>query len=155
MKMKKFTLIIGAFLLTASLPLLSQKNLTNKLIWEGPEFSGDFFAGLNSMNDGLHYSLSEESDAFGTQIVKYSYSTGEKVGVISTAKDIFGNTDKSIEDYAFSTDESKRLFKLSLIKHFHNNFSRNLVLIWIQLGLTLISLIFFFNCLPLRHIYTF
>ena len=68
--MKKFTLIIGALLLSASLPLVAQKNLTNKLIWEGPEFSGDFFAGLNSMNDGLHYSLSEESDAFGTQIVK-------------------------------------------------------------------------------------
>jgi dipeptidyl-peptidase 4 len=114
MKMKKFTLIIGAFLLTASLPLLSQKNLTNKLIWEGPEFSGEFFAGLNSMNDGLHYSLSEESDAFGTQIVKYSYSTGEKVGVISTAKDIFGNADKSIEDYAFSADESKILISTEI-----------------------------------------
>jgi dipeptidyl-peptidase-4 len=105
--MNKVTLFLCALLVQLSLTTTAQKKITNELIWESPEFSGEFFAGLNSMNDGMHYSLMDQSDAFGTTIEKYSYATGQKVETIATSKTIFGNAEKGFDDYAFSADESK------------------------------------------------
>jgi dipeptidyl-peptidase-4 len=93
------------------LPVGAQQNLTNALIWSGGEFSGEFVGGLNSMNDGLHYTATEQSDAFGTRIVKYSYVTGTEVGVIATALDIFGDATKSFDGYEFNSDEQYLLIQ--------------------------------------------
>ena len=56
------------------------------------------------MKDGLHYSALENSDAFGSKIVKYSYATGKEVGVIATSVDIFGIASTSIYGYEFSAE---------------------------------------------------
>jgi dipeptidyl-peptidase-4 len=88
----------------------AQTGITNELIWTSPEFSSEMVSGLNSMNDGLHYtSLEEENKA--TSIVKYSYETGQKVSVVATAKEIFGNDTKQIEGYEFSADEKQILIE--------------------------------------------
>lgn len=89
----------------------AQQNLSNTLIWSGGEFSGEFAGGYNSMNDGLHYTGTEQSDAFGTRIVKYSYASGTEVGVIATAKDIFGDATKSFDGYEFNSDEQYLLIQ--------------------------------------------
>ncbi len=89
----------------------SQKGLTNELIWNSREFSAEFVGGLNSMNDGLHYTSVEESDAFGSKIVRYSYITGKEVDIIATSKEIFGEEMKSIEGYEFSADEKQLLIQ--------------------------------------------
>lgn len=88
-----------------------QTGLSNELIWTGGEFSAEFVDGLASMNDGIHYTSLEQSDASGSMIVKYSYATGEKVSVIATALEIFGNTTKQIEGYEFSSDEQQLLIQ--------------------------------------------
>lgn len=93
------------------LSLCAQQNLTNALIWSGGEFSGEFVGGLNSMNDGMHYTATEQSDAFGTRIVKYSYATGMEVGVVATALDIFGDATKPYDGYEFSSDEQYLLIQ--------------------------------------------
>lgn len=100
-------------LIWAAMPLLAfaQSGLTNDLIWSGGEFSSESVSGLNSMNDGMHYTSLEASDAFGTRIVKYSYATGEEVGTIASSRDIFGDTRKSIDGYEFSSDEKQLLIQ--------------------------------------------
>ena len=55
----------------------------------------EFIYGINSMNDGEHYTVLEKDG-----IVKYSYKTGKKIETILEAK---------IQDYTFSHDESKVL----------------------------------------------
>jgi dipeptidyl-peptidase 4 len=119
--MNKVILSVAVFLLAIS-SSLAQSNLTNQLIWASPEFSGEFYGGLNSMNDGNHYTVLEESDAVGASIVKYSYLTGEKVAVVATAKDIFGNTDIAIDDYAFSKDETKLLIQTETESIYRHSF---------------------------------
>ena len=74
------------------------------------------------MNDGNHYTVLEESDAVGASIVKYSYLTGEKVAVVATAKDIFGNTDIAIDDYSFSKDETKLLIQTETESIYRHSF---------------------------------
>jgi dipeptidyl-peptidase-4 len=103
----------------------AQSGLSNELIWKGGEFSAEFIGGLNSMNDGMHYTSTEESDAFGTKIVKYSYATGKETGVIATAKDIFGDTKKNIEGYEFSHDEKQLLIQTETSPIYRHSFSAN------------------------------
>lgn len=59
------------------------------------------------MNDGAHYTAIVDSDAFGSQIVKRSYATGDDVKVIASSKDIFNDATRAIEDYEFSIDEKQ------------------------------------------------
>jgi dipeptidyl-peptidase-4 len=124
MKFKSQALVLFLFFV---LPSFAQQNLSNALIWSGGEFSGEFVGGLNSMNDGLHYTATEQSDAFGTRIVKYSYVTGTEVGVIATALDIFGDATKSFDGYEFSSDEqyllvhteSESIYRYSFLANYY------------------------------------
>ncbi|MFM7725398.1 MAG: hypothetical protein ACKO7B_01740, partial [Flavobacteriales bacterium] len=107
----KFKSSACALLFFFALQLSAQQNLSNTLIWSGGEFSGEFAGGFNSMNDGLHYTGTDQSDAFGTRIVKYSYASGTEVGVIATANDIFGDATKSFDGYEFNSDEQYLLIE--------------------------------------------
>ncbi|MFN0031590.1 MAG: S9 family peptidase [Flavobacteriales bacterium] len=103
--MKSIRSILILFALSFSLFTQSQTGLTNELVWTGGEFSQEFVGGLNSMNDGVHYTSLEESDAVGSKIVKYSYETGSEVAVLATSVDVFGEYSKGIDGYEFSADE--------------------------------------------------
>jgi dipeptidyl-peptidase 4 len=107
----RILLVATALFSLIALDSRSQKGLSNELIWNSREFSAEFVGGLNSMNDGLHYTSVEESDAFGSKIVRYSYITGKEVDVIATSKDIFGDEMKGIEGYEFSADEKQLLIQ--------------------------------------------
>jgi dipeptidyl-peptidase-4 len=103
----------------------AQTGLSNQLIWTGSEFNSEFVGGLSSMNDGMHYTSTEQSDAFGTRIVKYSYSTGQEVGVIATSKDIFGDVATSVDGYQFSLDEKQLLIQTESEGIYRYSFSAN------------------------------
>lgn len=104
---KSFLLLTAIFFVIAT--NAQKKELTNDLIWYSGEFRTEYVSGLRSMNDGVHYTSLEYSEENGSEIVKYAYSTGEKVGVIATSKSIFGKSETGIDDYEFSADESKLL----------------------------------------------
>lgn len=123
MKMR-FAFLISALLLSASF-LTAQKTITNELVWASNEFDADYIDGLASLNDGLHYSGLERSDAFGSRIVKYSYETGEEVGVIATSVDIFKDATKRISDYEFSADEKFILIPTESEQIYRHSFSAN------------------------------
>lgn len=117
-------LFLTAFLI-ASLIHTGQKGLNNELIWGSAEFSMESVSGLNSMNDGLHYSAQEESDALGSIIVKYSYESGNKVAEIASSKTIFGNSDKRFDGYSFSSDEKFLLIQTETEPIYRHSFSAN------------------------------
>lgn len=120
--MKK-RLFLLAFLVLSQVFAFTQTGLSNQLIWYSSEFSGDFVDGGISINDGLHYTALEGSDMNGSQIVKYSYESGEKVAVIATAKDIFGHTDTGIDGYSFSNDEQFILIQTETEPIYRHSFS--------------------------------
>jgi possible dipeptidyl-peptidase IV len=74
--------------------LNSAQEITLNKIHSG-YYRTDFIYGINSMNDGEHYTILEKEG-----IVKYSYKTGKKIETILETK---------IQDYTFSHDESKVL----------------------------------------------
>ncbi|MBL0044938.1 MAG: S9 family peptidase [Flavobacteriales bacterium] len=81
--------------------LVAQKQLTNADIWASPAFSGERVAGLNSMNDGLHYTAQEEEGK--DQVINiYDYKTGGKTGTLLSTKDL-GSI--AMEGYHLSNDE--------------------------------------------------
>lgn len=74
--------------------LNSAQEITLNKIHSG-YYRTEFIYGINSMNDGEHYTVLEKDG-----IVKYSYKTGKKIETILEAK---------IQDYRFSHDENKVL----------------------------------------------
>jgi dipeptidyl-peptidase-4 len=122
MKLHVAALVLFSFFAFSS---QAQQNLTNALIWSGGEFSSEFVGGLNSMNDGLHYTATEPSDAFGTHIVKYSYATGTEVSVVATSMDIFGDASKSFDGYEFNSDEQWLLIQTESEPIYRYSFSAN------------------------------
>jgi dipeptidyl-peptidase 4 len=113
-----------AFLLQASFAL-AQAPLSNELIWGSSEFSSEFVDGLNSMNDGLHYTSLEDSDALGSKLVKYSYESGKEIAVLLSSKEIFGDATKSIDGYQFSADEKQVLLTTETEPIYRYSFSAN------------------------------
>jgi dipeptidyl-peptidase-4 len=75
----------------------AQKAITVEDLWKNYAYYGKYLYGLNSMNDGLHYTVQDQKG-----VIKYDYKTGNKVGEFT-----FG--DLAVDDYSFSDDESKML----------------------------------------------
>jgi dipeptidyl-peptidase-4 len=108
--MSRFFLTSLLFMITAG-GVLTGQELTNEKIWYSSEFRMDYVSGVRSMNDGLHYTSMEYSDANGSEIVKFNYASGERVEVIASSLSIFGDAKQTIEGYTFSDDELKLLIE--------------------------------------------
>ena len=91
----------------------ASKELSNELIWYSGEFRTEYVGGLNSMNDGVHYTSLEFGEN-GSEIVKYSYASGKKIGVVASSAEVFADLGLTIEDYEFSADESKLLIATAM-----------------------------------------
>lgn len=97
------------------------KKVTLEDVWKRYQFAAKSTSGLNSMNDGLHYTALTGKDD-GPTIEKFSYKSGESVGLIISQKVIQEQTGKNIPfvDYEFSPDENKVLLatqKESIYRH--------------------------------------
>jgi dipeptidyl-peptidase-4 len=103
-------LITGALLLLAVPGQGQGKKVSLEDVWQRYEFAPKRTSGINSMNDGIHYTTYSRGKE-GPAIEKYSYETGELVSTILTSKTILDNTGKKIrfDAYEFSPDESKVL----------------------------------------------
>ncbi len=107
MTRKIFSLLL---IFCISLPAFSQeKKVELKDVWKRYSFNAQSISGLNSMKDGLHYSAITSKN--GLAIEKYSYASGESVGVIVSAKEIKEKTGQQInfDAYEFSANEDKVL----------------------------------------------
>lgn len=86
------------------------KKVTLEDVWKRYEFYAQSTSALNSMNDGQHYAAITKTDN-GPTLEKFSYKTGESVGLIISAKVIEEQTGKRVNfvDYEFSPNEDKVL----------------------------------------------
>lgn len=107
---------ITLLLVSISLVAFSQKRIELKDVVGSRTFAQKSVSGLQSMNDGLNYTVLEE----GNKIVKYSYKTGEKVEILFDLTKIENAGFTAFSEYDFSSDETKILFmtkRQSIYRH--------------------------------------
>jgi dipeptidyl-peptidase-4 len=104
MKMKSILTALVAFFIAHNL-LAQDKMIQLEDIWASRTFSPEWVWGINSMNDGIHYSSLNYGDG-NVYVTEYSYETGDSVSTIVDSKDLDGI---SFGDYSFSADEQKVL----------------------------------------------
>lgn len=75
--------------------------------------------GINSMNDGIHYTALAGDSA----IVKYSYKTGDAVEVLVTVKELQSEAIQSFRNYTFNSDESKLIFYVNRENIYRRSFT--------------------------------
>jgi len=106
--MKILSFFIGAAL---SISAFTQEKLSNEIIWNSNTFQTEYVWGINSMNDGEHYTTLDYENQEAV-INQYSYSNyGKKVATIVSSSDLKDENGKkiNIESYQFNRDESKLL----------------------------------------------
>ena len=94
-----------AFFFLAQCVFAQEKMIQLEDIWASRTFSPEWVWGINSMNDGVHYS-SLNYGKNNVYITQYSYETGDSISTIVDSKDLDGI---SFSDYSFSEDEKKVL----------------------------------------------
>ena len=104
MKLKS-TLSSLTILFLAQHVFAQEKMIQLEDIWASRTFSPEWVWGINSMNDGVHYSSLNYGDK-NVYITEYSYETGDSISNIVDSKDLDGI---SFSDYSFSEDEKKVL----------------------------------------------
>ncbi|ALO16836.1 Prolyl tripeptidyl peptidase precursor [Salinivirga cyanobacteriivorans] len=116
--MKKF------FLLALFCGLAAQAFTQNKLVtvadlYKDGTFRAQSVYGVNSMDDGLHYTTLENR---GTALVKYSYKTGEAVDTLMKIEDLKNGDIQYISNYKFSDNESKIIFYINRTRIYRHSF---------------------------------
>ena len=94
-----------AILFLAECVIAQEKMIQLEDIWARRTFSPEWVWGINSMNDGVHYSSLNYGEN-NVYITQYSYETGDSILTIVDSKDLDGI---SFSDYSFSEDEKKVL----------------------------------------------
>ncbi len=95
-----------AFFFLAQCVFAQEKMIQLEDIWASRTFSPERVWGINSMNDGVHYSSLNYGEN-NVYITQYSYETGDSISTIVDSKDLDGI---SFSDYSFSEDEKKFYF---------------------------------------------
>ena len=104
MKLKSILSSLAIFFL-AQCVFAQEKMIQLEDIWASRTFSPEWVWGINSMNDGIHYSSLNYGEK-NVYITQYSYETGDSISTIVDSKDLDGI---SFSDYSFSEDEKKVL----------------------------------------------
>jgi dipeptidyl-peptidase-4 len=110
MNLKYYLKVISFSTLCIPFFAQAQKTITVEDVYQNGTFRAKGVRGFNSLNDGETYCKFERSED-GSELVKYSFATDEKVGVIfksSEVKDPEGEQ-IPIQGYSFSSDESQIL----------------------------------------------
>lgn len=105
--------VLAGFALIIAQPaaVAQKKNVTLEDIWMKGTFRMQSVFGLNSMEDGAHYTTLE-SNKNQTFIVSYEYKTGKVTDTIVSSTKLVPEGGKeaiSIDDYRFSKDENRIL----------------------------------------------
>ena len=103
--MKKLSILFLLCLLVQVVPAQGSKALDLKEITSG-KFRAEGIQGVIPMADGEHYT---QMNAEGTQIIKYSFRTGQQVEVVFDVAKARECTFKRFDGYTFSPDGSKIL----------------------------------------------
>lgn len=114
-----FRLILIILFVSSCTAAFSQKKIELQDVVNNQIFAQKTISGLRSMNDGLNYTTQEN----GTQIVKYSYKTGQRIDVVIDISKLENPGFKQFTDYTFSNDETKILFTTNPQKIYRHSFT--------------------------------
>ncbi len=103
----------------------AQEKITLEQIWSSGTFQPEYVYGLNSMNDGIHYTLLDSDRGSNQKINQYSYATGELVKTLVDLSTIEVPETKGapfkVDGYSFSSDEKKLLFSTQTEKIYRHS----------------------------------
>lgn len=102
MSMKK-SLFLGLAISVSAASFAQNTEITLEDIWKTGKYRQDYVWGINSMNDGNHYSILENTKK-GSEIVVFDYKTQSKTNTILTSAEIDG---LRFSSYSFNEDESQ------------------------------------------------
>jgi len=102
MSMKK-SLFLGLAISVSAASFAQNTEITLEDIWKTGKYRQDYVWGINSMNDGNHYSILENTQK-GSEIVVFDYKTQSKTNTILTSAEIDG---LRFSSYSFNEDESQ------------------------------------------------
>lgn len=117
-------LIFSIFiLLSFGLTVFPQKKkaLTLEDFAKNNTFKSSTVSGVNSMNDGIHFSSLKN----GNSIIKYSYKTGEEVEVIFSLSQVDDCPVMSFSAYTFSSDEQRILLETNKEYIYRRSYTAN------------------------------
>lgn len=116
----KWKIVLSMLLFFCASFSFAQKKITFDDVVSKGTFQAKSVNGLRSMNDGIHYTTLENE---GTQIVKYSYKTGEKVEVLFDLKKIEVDSISVFSDYVFSSNGSRLLITTDVKPIYRHSFT--------------------------------
>lgn len=99
-----------------TVPAQGQKGITVQDIWYSNIFSGDWLSGLESMNNGTHYTTMDRGEG-GMEVNAYEYRTGKKTATILREADLMlpgATAPIAMEGYEFSGDERKLMVQTAM-----------------------------------------
>ncbi len=113
--------LLTLFLLSVlSIAVIGQKEkITVSDLYKDYTFSAKSVYGLNSMNDGEHYTTLENS---GSALVKYNYKSGNATDTLMKVDDLDRDEIKSVSNYTFSANESKIIFYINRERIYRRSF---------------------------------
>ena len=117
--MNKLFALLVVCLVSVSLSAQTSQKITLEDLFEKGTFRTQSVYGLRSMNDGIHYTTMEN----GTQIVKYSYETGNQVEVLFDIAKLEDAPIKRFMNYSFSDDETKILLTTKMRPIYRHSFT--------------------------------
>ena len=103
------------FLIMPLCIILSQEEITKEDIFLNRTFSQDWVYGLNSMNDGEHYTTLDYGDTI--KVNQFNYLSGEKVKSIIESKTI----GIEISEYSFNNNETMLLLESNPTKLYRHS----------------------------------
>ena len=118
--MNKVFLVITTLFFTFAIQAQTKQKITFEDIFTNGTFRAQSVSGLNSMNDGEHYTTLEEE---GTKIVKNSYKTGEQVEVVFDITKVPDAPLSMFTDYEFSNDETGILLTADIKRIYRHSFT--------------------------------
>ena len=121
--MKKLFLLLTFFIAGifnfAVIDTKAQTEITVEDLYKKGTFRVNYVYGISSMKDGVSYT---NLNSRRNTIIKYSYSTGEKVENIFSAADFNNSEFDWIFEYEFSSDESKILLSVQYEPIYRHSF---------------------------------
>lgn len=108
MSLKK-TLFLSCALTFTALAQAQTTEITLEDIWKSGKYRQDYVWGINSMNDGAHYSVLNYTKS-GVNIDRYDYKTQTKTETILSSTNI---DDLKFSSYAFNADESQLILPVN------------------------------------------
>ncbi|HNW51899.1 MAG TPA: S9 family peptidase [Prolixibacteraceae bacterium] len=117
--MKHILLSFFAILLVFSVYAQPKKQLALEDFVTNNTFKAEKFPGVHPMNDGIHFSMLKSS----SQIVLYSFKTGEQESVLFDLKSVADCSIESFDAYTFSMDEQRILLETNKKRIYRHSYT--------------------------------